>query len=212
MKLLFVGNTSWSMWNFRRDVMLDFKSKGHEVVVVAPDDEGSDLLRENFEFEPIYSLSRKGKNPFRDLSLMLELLKIYKRHDPDHIFQYTIKPNLYGSVAAFLCRKKPYSMVAGMGYVFTNVSILTVVVSIMYRIATTLSQKVLFLNQEDISDFKRLRMLPKNSRKALLLPGEGVDTEYFSPRAESGERRAESVANHKPAKMYICLCRSFANR
>lgn len=197
MKMMFVGNTSWSMWNFRSNVMLDFKSKGHDVVVVAPHDESSEFLREKFIFEPIYSLSRKGKNPFRDVFFIYELFKIYKRHNPDHIFQYTIKPNIYGSIAALFCGKKPYSIVAGMGYVFTNLSVLTVVVSIMYRIATNLSRRILFLNQEDIIDFKRLHMLPKNSRKALLLPGEGVDTEHFSLRLEYGEQGMLLLTNNQ---------------
>lgn len=194
MKILFVGNTAWSMWNFRREVMLALRDKGHEIVVIAPRDDHSDLLKENFIYEDLKTLSRKGKNPFRDISLVLELFSLYRKHQPDQIFQYTIKPNLYGSVAAFLCGRKPYSMVAGMGYVFTNISLLTIIVSVMYRIAGILSKKVLFLNDDDIADFKRLRMLPKNSIKPVLLPGEGIDMEYFNPSNNTPFRsRGEAV-------------------
>ena len=161
--------------------MFALKDKGHEIVVIAPKDNYSDLLKEHFIFEELKTLSRKGKNPFRDIALVFELYLLYRKHPSCHIFQYTIKPNLYGSFAAFLCGRAPYSMVAGMGYVFTNISLMTLVVTVMYRIAASLSKRVLFLNEEDIADFKRLRIISKNSRKTLLLPGEGINLAHFNP-------------------------------
>ncbi len=185
MKLLFFGNTSWSMWNFRKEVLLAFKKQGHEIFVCAPKDEYSTLLEENFNYIEIKHLSRKGLNPLQDILLTYEIFKTYKYIQPDDIFQYTIKPNIYGSIAAFFCGKKPYSFITGMGYIFTNFSPVTLIVSFLYRIATSLSKKVLFLNKEDIEDFKKFHMLAKNTTKAILMPGEGVDLTYYNDSQNS---------------------------
>lgn len=179
MKLLFVGNTAWSMWNFRREVMQELRAKGHEIIVLAPEDKAAELLREHFRYVPLKKLDRKGKNPIKDLCLFLELYHNYRELQPDFIFQYTIKINLYGSVAAFFSSRKAFSIITGLGYVFTNSKVLASFVSIFFRLAASFCVKVIFLNSEDKEDFERFNILPINSPKADVLPGEGVDIEFF---------------------------------
>lgn len=160
--------------------MRGFQAQGHNVLVVAPADDYSEQLSKEFHYERLNWLDRKGTNPLRDIMLCFELYRIYRKHKPDLIFQYTIKPNIYGSFAAFLFGQRPVCVVAGMGYAFTHKSSLTILAIALYRLAMMIAQKVVFLNEVDLSDFKRLQILPQNTDKALVFPSEGVDVNHFS--------------------------------
>jgi glycosyltransferase involved in cell wall biosynthesis len=181
MRLLFVGNTAASMWNFRKEVMLALKSEGHFITVVVPHDSSVNKIQEYFPVEIVSSLERKGKSVYRDFLFFIELVRIYKKCNPDLIIHYTIKPNIYGSLASFFCGKKAYIVVAGLGYAFTRASFLRLCLSILYRVAVSVSKKIIFLNVEDMQDFENMHILPKNSKKAFFLPGEGVDVNWFCP-------------------------------
>ncbi len=181
-KLLFVGNTSWSMWNFRGTLMLNLKKLGYEISVAAPEDKFVNELKINFNFIPLKTLNRKSLNPWHDLRLVFEFYQIYRKVQPQIVFQYTIKPNIFGSVASFLSKTKSLSFVTGMGFVFIRKNMLTSIVSYLYRVGLYFSYKVVFLNQQDFQDFIRLKILEKDSSKGVLLPGEGVDVNYFYPQ------------------------------
>jgi hypothetical protein len=91
------------MYKFRIDVMKRFLSLGFDVISVAPDDECTQkLIDENIKVTTIQRMDRTGSNPFRDIELYKEYLKIYSNLKPDFIFHYTIKPNIYGTIAAIL--------------------------------------------------------------------------------------------------------------
>ncbi len=159
--------------------MLALKNLGHTIYVVSPKDEQGAILNEHFNYIALKNLSRKGLNPLRDILLFWELFKVYRELQPDIIFQYTIKPNIYGSFAAFFTRRNAISFVTGLGYVFTNQSILRGFVILLYRLAAYCSKKLVFLNQDDFDDYIRHGIV--TAKKAELVPGEGVDVEHFRP-------------------------------
>ena len=94
MKVIFVSNVSWSLFNFRRGLMTEIKNRGHEVVFCAANDDYALKLQAlGFKYIPIV-LERKGMNVLADLALLFTLMKIYKNESPDWIFHNSIKPNL----------------------------------------------------------------------------------------------------------------------
>ena len=130
--LLFVGNTAWSMYNFRLEV-LKFFSKDYNVIVLAPDDAwGAKLLREGITYIPIV-IDNKGTSPLNDLKLFWNLVRLYRKYRPSLVFHYTIKPNIYGSTAAALLRIKSIAVVTGVGTVFYKDNILTKWIRRMFR-------------------------------------------------------------------------------
>lgn len=161
--------------------MLSLKENGHEVVVVAPEDVHSEVLRSHFSFRRLGSLSRKGLNPFRDAKLVYELWRIYQTVKPDLIIHFTIKPNVYGSIAAKFAGIPSLSVVAGLGYAFTHRGLVQEIAKFLYRTCYFFSKKVIFLNKDDVEDFMRHEIIDRDAVKALVFPGEGVNTRYFSP-------------------------------
>jgi glycosyltransferase involved in cell wall biosynthesis len=107
---------------------------------------------------------------------------------PDVVFHYTIKPNIYGSIAAWLARVPSIAVTTGLGSVFIRKSRAAVIAKTLYRLAFRFPREVWFLNRDDQAAFLERRLLAHPER-ARLLNGEGVDLEHFahtpSPRTQN---------------------------
>ena len=156
--------------------------QGYEVVIIAPVDDFIKHLsgREDLQFIPIQHLSRKTLNPFKDIRLLLEFYRIYKKWRPDLILHYTIKPNIYGSIASTLSGLRSSAVIPGLGYSYSRKGVLRSFVRILYRIVMPLSDFVFFENQEDRKDFVQSRFVKGD--QAIALKGCGVDITHFAPK------------------------------
>lgn len=185
MKILFCDNSLRELLNFRKVVIDAYVAWGCEVVLVAP---------KNCEYIPDSSLiklipvkmNRSGKNPFQDLKYCNTLRVIYGKEKPDYIFHYTIKPNIYGTLAAALCGIRSSAMIAGLGYVFNKAGIGNRMARGLYRFALRFADFVLVLNGYNYQFLQDNRIV--TSQKLILLKGgEGIDLSHFRPQ-ETMER------------------------
>ena len=151
-KIAFVANTAWYISNFKVNLLKYLESKGYEIYVIAPLDDHLGYLNqlEYTRHIPINSLSRKGLNPFNELKLLIELYKIYKTLQPDLILHHTIKPNIYGSIAAQLLGLKSIMVFCGLGHVFMYKNFLHSIVTKLIKFASQYSKKILFEHMEDL--------------------------------------------------------------
>lgn len=189
--LLFVGNTAWSMYNFRLEV-LKFFSRDYNVIVLAPDDAwGAKLLREGITYIPIV-IDNKGTSPLNDLKLFWQLYRLYRKYDPFLVFHYTIKPNNYGSAAAALLRIKSIAVVTGVGTVFYKDSLLTKWIRAMFRFVLRYPKEVWFLNRDDRELFTSAGLV--SPVKSILLPSEGIDTSAFKNTGPSPDPESDSFS------------------
>jgi len=178
--ILFVGNTAWSMYNFRINIMRAMIVAGFNVIVAAPEDNSTkELLKEGIKFIPI-DIDNKGVSPWKDLQLLLRLKKMYREQKPDLIFHYTIKPNIYGSIAAGMNKIKSIAFVTGAGSPFIKDTLLTKIVKMLFRYSLRYSDRVWFLNKEDYQLFVSNKLV--GEKKCEILPGEGIDTTLFQSR------------------------------
>jgi glycosyltransferase involved in cell wall biosynthesis len=185
--IAFVSNSAWSVYNFRIDVIRHLLSRGFNILVIAPDDEHSAQLRaEGCTYMPI-NFNNRHENPLQDYSLYKQLKKLYKKYKPDFIFHYVIKPNIYGSLAAARLGIPSVSVITGLGYAFAKKNWLYHVVRLLYKRALRKVTEVWFLNNEDAKAFTSHHIIPIN--KAKVLPGEGVNVEFFSPEFESSQTK-----------------------
>jgi glycosyltransferase involved in cell wall biosynthesis len=197
MKIFFVANTSFFLHNFLLGTMRRVREEGSEVVAAAPVDGLTPRVEaEGFRVHPLREMDRKGSNPFQDLRLLRELYGLYRREKPDLVLHFTIKVNVYGSIAAKLAKTKSVCTVTGLGWLFTEKGVVTAIggmlYKILYRIAFAFTEKVIFQNHDD-RDFFLQRKLVSND-KALVTPGVGVDTGYFSPQRDTSEQNKRRVS------------------
>lgn len=179
MKVAIVINTSWNIYNYRLGLVKTLIEQGHEVYAIAPRDEFSESLMEvGCHYVPI-EMDNWGTNPFKDLKLVYDFHKVYRSIRPDVIFHFTIKPNIYGAIAARLLNIPSMSNVSGLGTVFMKENFVTKLVRKMYRFAFRFPEKVFFQNEDDIAFFKEHDLVAED--KVEIVPGSGVNTEHFIP-------------------------------
>ena len=177
-KIVIVSNTSWSLFNFRLELARSIKEKGYEIVLVAPHDEYSDRLSEEFEYHDIY-MNNKGTNPKEDVKTTIEFYKLYKTIKPDVTLHYTIKPNIYGTIACSLLGIKTINNIAGLGTLFIKQNFVTKIAKWLYKYSQSKADKIFFQNRDDFDMFTVEGLVEKV--KCDILPGSGVDTKKFLP-------------------------------
>ena len=178
-KIILVGNTSWSMIKFRYGLMQSLLKNGYQVIVIAPkDDYSKEIENLGCKYFDI-NIDNKGSNPVKDLKLIFDLCKLYKNINPNLIIHYTIKPNIYGTIASKFSNIKSIAVVTGLGYTFINDNITSKIAKILYKYSFLFSRQVFFINNDDINEFLKYNLIQKE--KVFLLPGEGIDTQKFKP-------------------------------
>jgi glycosyltransferase involved in cell wall biosynthesis len=179
MRIAIVINASWNIYNFRMGLIRAFLEAQHEVYAIAPIDKYSEhLVKAGCHYLPIY-LDNKGSHPLKDLQYTLKLYQIYKKIKPDVVLHYTIKPNIYGTVAASLLGINTSNNVSGLGTVFLRNNITSKFAHILYKLTFSLPKKVFFQNPDDQQLFIK-RQLVKESITGIL-PGSGIDLIKFTP-------------------------------
>ncbi|HGE6089877.1 TPA: glycosyltransferase family 4 protein [Vibrio cholerae] len=178
-KLVLVANTAWSVFNFRHSLIKELLSSGVELYVIAPEDKFSAKLVDMGCQVLDLPMQAKGVNPIADLGLMLRLLRHYREIKPDFIIHYTIKPNIYGSLAAKLAGIPSLAITTGLGYTFVNQNVVSQVARQLYKFAFRYPKEVWFLNEDDRRAFLEHHLIEPD--KAVLLHGEGVNLNHFVP-------------------------------
>jgi glycosyltransferase involved in cell wall biosynthesis len=179
MRVAIVLNTSWNIYNFRKGLAEALLNAGHAVIAIAPEDNYSHFLTEmGCEFYPV-KMQNKGTNPLYDLGYMFQLYKIYKKARPDVVLQFTIKPNIYGTLAAFPLRKLIVNNVCGLGTVFLRDNLSSKVARYLYRLSFLFPKRVFFQNEDDLQVFLEQKLVKE--RLTDLVPGSGIPLDKFTP-------------------------------
>ncbi|KZW95464.1 glycosyltransferase family 4 protein [Aeromonas veronii] len=181
-KLVLVVNTAWCMFNFRYGLLNRLIHDGYQLTIISARDEFSDKLRAmGCEVIDIL-IAAKGTNPLQDLKLINTLYQLYQKIAPDFIIHYTIKPNIYGSLAAKWAGIPSIAITTGLGYTFVNDNLVAKVARCLYKLAFHFPKEVWFLNEDDRQVFLKHQLITEN--KAVLLHGEGVDLMHFAPQSK----------------------------
>lgn len=189
-KIIVVSRCAWTLYNFRKGLINALGEAGNTVLYGGAEDGWQTLLEETVKI-PFHSLpvDKKGKSPLSDLKLIWHLYRWYRKEKPDVVHHFTIKPVIYGSIAARLAGvPQIVNTITGLGYVFTDRASpwLRLVVKWQYRIALACSHFTFFQNQDDRRMFIEQNLI--HSRHSGVLPGSGVDTTFFSPDEEETYR------------------------
>lgn len=185
-RILVLAGLADSLINFRKQLLEAFRGNGFDVFALAPPaDPGivDALIRIGVAFRAV-RLSRSGTSPLEDARYYLELRKRIREIEPDVVFSYTIKPVIYGSLAARACGvKQVVSMITGAGYAFQKATwkgkAVHALVRPLYRKALASNDVVFFQNRDNLAQFSEEGVLG-DPRKAALIPGSGVDLSHYA--------------------------------
>lgn len=193
-KVFVISRCAWTLFNFRRSLIEAISARGARVVALGAGGDGYEekLTGAGIEFRHI-PVSRRGLNPLADLWLFVRLASMMVRERPDVVHCFTIKPAIYGTLAAHVCGARAIVVtITGLGHAFTSASgWLTRFVGALYRFALARADVVYFQNDDDRRLFIA-RSLVARDKTRLCAGGSGVDLARFSPAplpVESGRSR-----------------------
>lgn len=172
-------NTSWNIYHFRASLVRALRAQGYRVITAAPEDAYSERLRAMVDAHYPLPMDNAGTSPVRDARLFLRYMRLLRQVKPDILLTYTIKPNIYGALAARLVGVPIIANVSGLGTAFLRDNWMTRVVKQLYRVAFARIACVFFQNAEDRDLFVGMKLL--RPEKAALLAGSGVDLDFFHP-------------------------------
>ncbi len=186
MKIGIVLNSSWNVFNFRMSLITALQRQGHQVIVIAPKDDYSEkLIQLGCSFIEV-KMDSRSINPVKDAFLVYELYRVYKKVKPNVILHYTVKPNIYGTLAAGILKIPMINNVCGLGTVFLKSGLVSLIATSLYKVAFKFPDKVFFQNEDDLKLFISKSLIKKDVTD--LVPGSGINLEKFRPVQENGNR------------------------
>lgn len=189
MKFLILASLAGSLTGFRKPLIQALVSQGLEVHAVAPE-----LLTDKKVVAELSAigvtchdapLSRTGMNPLSDLKALFALRRLMKTIQPDYFLGYTIKPVIYGNLAAWLAGvPHRFALITGLGYAFVaddkslKRRAVNQLVVRLYATALSRCQSVFFQNTDDEALFRHLNIINKDAR-SVVVNGSGVPVNEY---------------------------------
>jgi len=189
-KLLYVVNIPRFFLSHRLPLALAARAEGFDVQVAASDadpEAAERITAAGLPFHPL-PLSQHGLNPLRELRTLLALQRLYQRLEPDLLHHVSIKPVIYGGIAAKLSRRRSViQAMSGLGYLHVSEQRRARLLEKLSRPAFKFAlagagTRMIFQNPDDRQVFVTRGLIPPN--KSLVIRGSGVDEREFSPRPE----------------------------
>lgn len=195
MKIIGISaNTSWYLYNFRRNTIIALLEAGYKVVAIAPKDDYSKKLESIGAIFYHIDIDQGGTNPIKDIGTFFAFINIFKSVKPDVVLNFTPKNNIYGTLAGHFVGSKSVNNIAGLGMVFINESLTSKIARLLYKVSQSKASKIFFQNEDDKNLFLENRLAP--SYLVDRLPGSGVDLNRFqvSPANDDGVIRFLLIA------------------
>lgn len=178
-KIVISINTAWNIYNFRAGLVRALIREGYEVIALAPRDEYSQKLLEMGCRVVDLPMDNNGTHPGRDLALFARYYWALRSLKPYALLGYTVKPNVYGSLAAHALGIPVINNIAGLGATFIRDSLITKIVRTLYKVALKRSHKVFFQNADDQELFVGSGLV--RQKASSLVPGSGLNLDHYAP-------------------------------
>lgn len=180
MKILFISNHEVTLYYFRTELLKKLVDEGNEVLISQPDGDHKSFF-ESLGCKCINTgITQYGMNPLKEWSLVKQYKKLIKEHSPDAVVTYTIKPNLYGGIAASSCKVPYISTITGLGGAFEKGNIFKKLTVVLYKRATKNISALFFQNNTASELFDSLEIA---KGKHVIVSGSGVNLQRHSFKA-----------------------------
>lgn len=191
-KFILVSPKNRTVYNFRGELIQRIIKEGYEVIATGPDIDDVNKIEELGARFVLIPMNKTGTSVFDDLKYAKRLTDLFKQEKPDVTLGYTVKPAIYGAIAAKRAKVPNInSMITGGGYALTaktlKAKVIGIIVKTLYRIGLRKVDHVIFQNHDDLNEFCDRKMVKRE--KCAFVNGSGVNLEKFE-RAPYPEQTA----------------------
>lgn len=180
------ANSCWNLLNFRGALLKALQEAGYRLFAFAPlDEHAGELARRGVEVQPV-PFVRAAMNPLSNVVLLARYVRMLRALRPAAYCGFTIKPNVYGAIAARITGVPAVNNVTGLGTVFLSRPLFWSAARRLYAFAFRRSHTVFFHNAEDLGLFVDNGIVRADQGR--VIPGSGVDLDHFKPLGDSTEK------------------------
>lgn len=176
-KVLILVNHEIVIYNFRKEFVQKLLNEGHTVYISSPKGQKVDEMASWGCVHIETDIDRRGLNPLKDLKLLNDYRAMFRKIEPDIIYSYTVKPNIYGGLMARLLKIPFVGTITGLGSAIQNDSFLKKVVVALYKRSFYKAQMIFFQNKKNKYFFLENNIV--KNKQATLVAGSGVNLDYF---------------------------------
>jgi N,N'-diacetylbacillosaminyl-diphospho-undecaprenol alpha-1,3-N-acetylgalactosaminyltransferase len=191
-KIAFLSSLDLNLYLFRLDIMKNLIQQNYQVYAIIPRGEYFEKIEQENIITVEYNLNRGSLNPFSAIKSILELAKILKNLEIDLLHTFTVKPNIFGTIAGKIAKTPTVlNLIEGLGsfYVEDNLKnkIIRFIIESLYKFTIKFSDLVVFVNNDDPKYLNNKKIITQNKIK--IIKSVGVDTSYFSQEKVSQETK-----------------------
>ena len=212
--VLILVNKQTTVVNFRLEVVEGLVQAGYNVIVSVPNgDRISEIEAVGAIVMPI-AMEKDSTDPIKDIGLMMNYRKLIKETGADVVLTYTIKPNVYGGMAAAKLKVPYVANITGLGTALVNDGVLKKIALVLYKVGFSRISKVFFQNTDNMTFFEENKIAVG---KHELLPGSGVNLSKFSVLSYPPEDTVEfafisRIRKEKGIDQYIDAARAIREK
>lgn len=190
-KIIISANTSWNIINFRSTLITTLMAEGFDVIALAPyDDSVENLLNIGCQVKDL-PIDARSTSVKKEILLFLRYLNYFRLEKPDAYLAFTIKPNIYGSLAARIFNIPTINNITGLGTIYIKKSWKTLLVNWLYKLSLRSSKKIFFQNNEDLQYFVSKKIIAE--KLADKVPGSGVNLDTFPYHLCESKRKTRFI-------------------
>ena len=194
MKIIIFSNTSWSLYNFRYELIQNLNQK-NQILLLSNKDKYVKELKNIGCRTSFIKMDSQNLNIFKEIILLIKIFKVLFTYKPDLILSFTIKPNLYSLMFSKLFHFKIIINITGVGNIFSKRNLLFYFIKFLYKFFLVNADFIFFQNYNDQKYFINNKIININKSNFSILPGSGVDLDYFK----------KNINNKKIVKSYRFL-------
>lgn len=192
-----ITNDADDVYCFRKELIESLIEKGFKILISCPNGDKMELMKNiDFIYDDVY-IDRRGTSVKKDLSLYRHYKKLFKTYRPSVVLTYTVKPNIYASIAAEKLGIPVINNVTGLGSILKKKGFVKKLVMFLFKRAFKKSACVMFQNAENMRLAKEKNLL---NGKGRLIPGSGVNCDRYPllpyPDGKDGASGASVVFNY----------------
>lgn len=176
MKILIFANDESTILNFRQEIVSAFVKENFEVVICYPFGDNTSTI-EGLGCKVIdVAVSRHGTSVLQDFKFMLSCRRIIREQKPDVVLTYTVKPNIYSSIACQMTKTPYINNVTGLGSVLQKKGLIATLILKLQKLGYRKSYCVFFQNEDNMKTLRSLGVV-SNKTNTVIIPGSGVNLE-----------------------------------
>ncbi len=180
-KITILENTIFSTNTARLKLTQVLIEKGYDVTILSTGSDKEMQIARNRGFK-IVDVGSSNTNVLDVFKYINNLKRELRKSKPDVCLTFTMRPAIWGNMVTRMLKIPTITNISGIGPLADSESVAYKVARALYSFVLKKTAIVFFQNRDDLDIFLRKKFV--RPEQAIIIPGSGVDYEYYAPQPQ----------------------------